>query len=76
MGMPVTNGLLWWYWPDAHGYVFEPLSIIMIGTALLCDLAYPFLLVYVKSAETTLLDGTVVATPAAEAAASSQKKRQ
>lgn len=53
--------LLWWYWPSAHGYVFHPLSIIIVGTSLVCDLAYPFLLAHVKATEKVLPDGTVVA---------------
>lgn len=60
MGLPVSNVLLWWYWPEAHGFVWHPISIIVIGTSLICDLAYPFVLAYVKTKERVLPDGMVV----------------
>lgn len=61
MGLPVTSILLWWYWPEAHGYVLNPMSIFMIATVTACDIAYPFLLAHVRSTEEVLSDGTVVA---------------
>lgn len=74
MGLPVTNGLLWWYWPEAHGYVFNPVGIIIIGTSLICDLAYPFLLAHVRSTERTLADGTIVAGESLDNAAGEKKR--
>ncbi len=74
MGLSINVGLLWWYWPEAHGYIFHPVSIIMIGTALLCDLAYPFLLAHVRTTERVLPDGTIVA--GHEVAAAEDKKRK
>lgn len=61
MGLPVTSILLWWYWPEAHGYILHPLSIFLVGTATACDIVYPFLLHHVKLTEVILPDGTVIA---------------
>lgn len=61
MGLPVTCGLLWWYWPEAHDFVFHPLSVIMMTTIFACDLTYPILLAYVRRTERVLLDGRIVA---------------
>lgn len=61
MGLPLACGLLWWYWPEAHGFILHPVSGIIIGTSLLCDIAYPFALAYVRGTERILPDGTIVA---------------
>ncbi|EXV04588.1 hypothetical protein X797_002269 [Metarhizium robertsii] len=61
LGLPGTCVLLWWFWPEAHGFVFHPISVIIVGTSLLCDLAYPFLLAHVRATERVLPDGTIVA---------------
>ncbi|KAF4973254.1 hypothetical protein FSARC_409 [Fusarium sarcochroum] len=61
MGLPITCVLLWWYWPEAHGFVLHPLGLFLIGTSILCDLAYPFLLAYVRTTERILPDGSLVA---------------
>jgi hypothetical protein len=60
MGLPISTLVMWWWWPEPHGFVLNPLSIVMIVTSLICDLAYPFLLAYVRSTEKVLADGTVV----------------
>lgn len=74
MGLPVTTILLWWYWPEAHGFVFHPLGIVLIGTSIVCDIAYPFLLQHVRLTERVLPDGSVVAGETVEVAA--EKKQQ
>jgi hypothetical protein len=51
MGLPGSSLLLWWYWPEAHGYVWQPLSVIFIGTGIACDVAYPFVLAHVRRVE-------------------------
>ncbi|OAQ92130.1 PaxB protein [Purpureocillium lilacinum] len=61
LGLPGTCFLLWWYWPEAHGFVWHPLSIIIVGTSMACDVAYPFVLAHVRKTERVLPDGTVVA---------------
>ncbi|KAM3552705.1 hypothetical protein ARSEF4850_007261 [Beauveria asiatica] len=61
MGLPVTCCLLWWYWPEPHGFIFHPLSYIMTAPWLACDVAYPFLLAHVRKAEKVLPNGMVVA---------------
>lgn len=60
MGLPVTGGLLWWYWPEAHGFIFQPLSIVMIGASLACDLIYPFVLARVRATEHIFPNGTML----------------
>jgi hypothetical protein len=60
MGLPVSCFLLWWYWPEAHGFVFHPLGAFFTGTSVICDLAYPFLLAYVRTRERVLPDGSLV----------------
>ncbi|EWY84672.1 hypothetical protein FOYG_12093 [Fusarium oxysporum NRRL 32931] len=60
MGLPVSCGLMWWYWPEAHGFVFHPLGVFITGTSVICDLAYPFLLAYVRTREKVLPDGSLV----------------
>lgn len=69
MGLPVTCGLLWWYWPEAHGFVWHPLGVFFIGTAVCCDVAYPFVLGHVQSTERVLADGSVAAADDEQAAA-------
>lgn len=61
MGLPVTCGLLWWYWPEAHGFIFHPLSYIIMVPTFACDIAYPFLLAQVRKTETVLPNGMVIA---------------
>ncbi|ORY58490.1 uncharacterized protein BCR38DRAFT_447456 [Pseudomassariella vexata] len=60
-GMGLCNALLWWYWPEAHGYFLHPLGVFMCGLSLLCDLSYPFLLWQVRRTERMLPDGRLVA---------------
>lgn len=66
MGLPVTCTLLWWYWPEAHGFVGHPLGIFLVGSAIFCDLVYPFVLGHVRATERILPDGTVVSGEAFE----------
>lgn len=73
MGLPVSCGLLWWYWPEAHGFIFHPLSIIIVGTATICDIAYPFVLAHVRATERILPDGSVVSGESGEAAEEKRK---
>lgn len=76
MGLPVTCTLLWWYWPEAHGFVFHPVSIIIMGTTFVCDLAYPFLLAHVRKTEVVFPNGMIVAGDAAGTDAAAEKKTQ
>lgn len=59
MGFSVSTILLWWHWPEAHGFVLHPLSVIMLVLILICDIPYPFLLAHVMSTETVLPDGRI-----------------
>lgn len=62
-GMILCNGLLWWYWPAAHGYFLNPFGIFLSGTALMCDIIYPVVLYQVRKTEIVLADGRCVAGP-------------
>ncbi|KFH42800.1 hypothetical protein ACRE_064550 [Hapsidospora chrysogenum ATCC 11550] len=73
LGLPASCGFLWWYWPEAHGFIFQPLSIIIVGTATICDIAYPFVLAHVRATERILPDGSVVSGESREAAEEKRK---
>jgi hypothetical protein len=45
----------------------------MIGTGLLCDIAYPFILAHVRSSEKVLPDGMIIS--GYEVASAEEKKR-
>lgn len=74
MGLPVTCMLLWWYWPEAHGFVFHPLSIIILGSTFACDMAYPILLAYVRKTEVVLPNGMIVSGDDIRTGAAAAKK--
>ncbi|KAI1097131.1 hypothetical protein F4804DRAFT_328531 [Jackrogersella minutella] len=59
-GLGFCNGLLWWYWPEAHSYFLQPMSIFMCGLSLLCDIVYPFVLRRVRQTERVMFDGRLV----------------
>ena len=50
---------MWWYWPEAHGYVVSGPAVLLWGPAILCDLIYPFVLHRVRQTERVLPDGRV-----------------
>jgi hypothetical protein len=58
--MGVTNGLLWWYWPEAHGFWASPFGIFICGLSFLCDTAFGVVLWEVRKTERTLPDGRLV----------------
>ena len=64
--MGLCNGLLWWYWPEAHSYWTLPLSIFMCGLSFAFDVAYPFVLWRVRRTEKVLADGRLVGAHASE----------
>lgn len=59
-GMLVCNGILWHWWPEAHGYFTNPFGIFMCGTSLLSDIVYPFVLRKVRQTEKILAGGRIV----------------
>ncbi|ROV91976.1 hypothetical protein VSDG_07587 [Cytospora chrysosperma] len=59
-GLVLSNTILWHWWPEAHGYFVNPLGIFICGTALLCDVLYPFALWHVRRTEVILPDGRIV----------------
>lgn len=73
MGLTFAIALLWWYWPEAHGYILEPVALTMLGIIFFCDMLYPLLIAYVRMTEVILEDGTIVAPWSPEA---KQKKAQ
>lgn len=71
-----STGLLWWYWPEAHGFFVNPMSIFLMTTCLACDTAYPFILAGVRRSEQILSDGRLVSgIPVKKSAAPITKKR-
>ncbi|KAI0883595.1 uncharacterized protein GGS22DRAFT_190254 [Annulohypoxylon maeteangense] len=60
LGLGFCNGLLWWYWPEAHSYFTHPMSIFIGGVSLICDLVYPFVLWHVRQSERVMADGRLV----------------
>ncbi|KAI0535900.1 hypothetical protein GGR58DRAFT_477302 [Xylaria digitata] len=56
-GMGVTNGLLWWYWPEAHSFWTSPLSIFICGLSFICDVIFGLVLFGVRMTETVLPNG-------------------
>ncbi|KAI0121315.1 hypothetical protein BJ170DRAFT_704402 [Xylariales sp. AK1849] len=59
-GMGFCNGVLWWYWPEAHSYWISPLGIFLCGLSLICDLVYPIVLWQIHASEKKMPDGRLV----------------
>ena len=59
-GMPICNGILWYWWPEAHGYYVNPFGIFLLSITFASDLIYPFLLWKVRGTEKELPDGRLV----------------
>ncbi|KAI5920885.1 hypothetical protein F4810DRAFT_394656 [Camillea tinctor] len=57
VGLGFTNIVLWWHWPEAHGYVTTPVSIFILGFSFLCDALYGFVLWQVRKTERLLPNG-------------------
>jgi hypothetical protein len=43
-GLTLNYGYCWLVWPEAHGYYMNPLAAVMMGTWVVADLAYVFVL--------------------------------
>ncbi|KAF2821966.1 phospholipase D/nuclease [Ophiobolus disseminans] len=56
-GLNLNYGYCWWVWPEAHGYVANPIAVVMMVTWVLADLAYLFALYAVKQTEVVLPSG-------------------
>lgn len=54
------NGILWYWWPEAHGYFVNPFGMFLLYTTVSCDLIYPLLLWHVRATEKELPDGRLV----------------
>ncbi|EFW98599.1 hypothetical protein CMQ_4451 [Grosmannia clavigera kw1407] len=50
-GLGLANGILWWYWPEAHCYFSQLPAILLNGTALVCDITYGYVLSRYRSVE-------------------------
>ena len=61
--MVLCNGVLWWYWPEAHGYFVSAPAIFINGLFVICDLVYPLVLWRVRQTEQRLPDGRLVRQP-------------
>lgn len=60
VGLGGNSLILWYWWPEAHGYVTNPFGMFLLGTAILTDLVYPFCLWKVRQTEVILPDGRIV----------------
>ena len=61
MGWIAPSALLWWYWPEAHGFFVHPFGVFLAITCTGCDVVYPFILAHVRKTEQRLPDGRLVA---------------
>ncbi|KAK0630398.1 hypothetical protein B0T17DRAFT_616058 [Bombardia bombarda] len=59
-GLVLCNVLMWWYCPEAHGFIFNPFAVFLWGAAVVCDIVYPFLLWQVRRTEIILPDGRLM----------------
>ncbi|KAK3386064.1 hypothetical protein B0H63DRAFT_394371 [Podospora didyma] len=75
VGLVGCNLLMYWYWPEAHGFIVNPFAVFLWGTATVCDIAYPFLLWQVRRSERVLSDGSLVRGGINAAAPRSRKKK-
>ncbi|KAH8845482.1 hypothetical protein MCOR27_007109 [Pyricularia oryzae] len=60
VGLVALPGMMWWYWPEAHGYFLNPLATFMQALFLLPDIVYPFVLYQIRKTEVELPDGRLV----------------
>ncbi|KAI6555474.1 hypothetical protein MCOR09_009992 [Pyricularia oryzae] len=60
VGLVALPGMMWWYWPEAHGYFLNPLATFMQALFLLPDIVYPFVLYQIRKTEVELQDGRLV----------------
>ncbi|TLD18179.1 hypothetical protein PspLS_10482 [Pyricularia sp. CBS 133598] len=60
VGLVALPGMMWWYWPEAHGYFLNPLARFLQALFLLPDIVYPFVLYQVRKTEVELPDGRLV----------------
>lgn len=60
VGLGGSSTVLWYWWPEAHGYLINPFGIFMLGTAVLTDLIYPYFLWSVRQTEVILPSGRIV----------------
>ncbi|EHA46936.1 hypothetical protein MGG_08671 [Pyricularia oryzae 70-15] len=60
VGLVALPGMMWWYWPEAHGYFLNPLATFMQALFLLPDIVYPFVLYQIRKTEVVLPDGRLV----------------
>lgn len=60
VGLGGSSAILWYWWPEAHGYFTNPFAIFLLGTANLADIIYPVCLWKVRQTEVILEGGRVV----------------
>lgn len=61
IGLYLNYGCMWYLWREAHEYFMSPFGIFLWGTALVCDLIYPFVFAEVRKTEDVLEDGSKMA---------------
>lgn len=57
LGLNLNYGYCWWAWPEAHGYVANPIAVVMMVTWVFADLVYLVALYTVKQTEIVLPSG-------------------
>lgn len=75
-GLGASSAVLWYWWPEAHGYFTNPLAMFLLGTAVVTDLAYPFCLMSVRKTEVILPDGRIVGREQGGDCESSKKNKE
>lgn len=73
-GLGLSSAVLWYWWPEAHGYFVNPFGIFILGTAVVTDLVYPFCLWKIRQTEVVLPGGRIVSQEQGLQNSSPQKK--
>lgn len=60
VGLGGSSAILWYWWPEAHGYFTNPFAMFLLGTAMLADLIYPICMWRVRQTEVVLEGGRIV----------------
>jgi hypothetical protein len=55
-----AQALMWWYWPEAHGFFVNPVAVWLMSLCMLSDIVYPFVLARVRRTERVMPDGSIV----------------
>jgi hypothetical protein len=59
--MHLNYGWMWYFWTEAHEYFMNPFAVLLWATALVCDVAYPFVFAQIRKSEKVSEDGRKIA---------------